>query len=467
MAATVVVNWTPVNGGHYEIWYATLSVVGTSSLPPTTGWTQATGSPFDSALGTATISGLDDNTQYRVVSRADCTGVDSGWVNHTLDKLVCPTLSVVANPVPGDAVGASITTTVTISNYIEFETIATSITLTIRKASDSSVVATKVYTTPYDTALIVNTFSNLLTGTGYTVYLTIHNNIEDTDIACSNQSVTTLTPVVVPPPTCAPTTFTVTNVTASSFTINITGFIATGDTFDVSINSGATYPYTGFTSAVITISGLSAANSYTIVLRRNCAGGGQGYTPSQTITTNASIIVGTVAMNSSANLKGHFSTADLYLTFTFPQPTTSIITLYFGFTFESSCNPCAGFVCYSSNGYDIFTPLPGRANGLCSGSPTGYSEYGGGAGGAHYPFIVTIPAGVTTYNSGTNIRSINPSPSSIPAANLPWANIGTGTQPAARGYVDLFVKVNTPLGHSAAFTIAPGLNINTPTLHNV
>lgn len=455
--ADITINWVPVNGGSYEIWYSKLSTVGTTSEPPTTGWIQAAGSPFDSSLGTASILGVDDNTQYRVDTKNDCSQNDSAWTDDIRYKLVCPTMSLSANPVSPSDAGASISTLVALSNRIEFETIASSITLQIRKTSDGSIIETKVISSPYSTDSLSYTFNNLLTGTNYTVYLSMQDSIVGAIVSCSNQAATTQTPVIVPPPVCNTPTFSITNVTANTATINITSTLNSGDVYDISLNGGTSYTYTSITTQSFIVNSLNAATSYQIVVRLNCIGGGIGTSTSQTFTTNALVINGTIAMNSSINAVGTFASGTLYLTFTFPQPTPSPLTLYFGYTHENGCSTCVGGKCNWSNGYGIFTP----PTQTCPGSPTGNINSGGHP---NYPFVVNIPQGVTTFNSGTNIHTIDPSPS-LP--NNPWQNYGAGNTGGARGFTDLYVKVQNPSGYNAAFSITNGQNISGVTIHNV
>lgn len=463
--ATAVVNWTPSNGTTYEIWYAKLSVVGTTSLPPTSGWTQATGSPFDSSLGVASIPGLDDNTIYRIAARIDCTGPDSDWVSISDYKLVCPGLGVVANPTDSNP-GASVTATITILNYIEFEAIAPTITVAIRKTSGVTIEQSHQFTAPYPNSVLTWTFPSLVNSTQYTVILTVQDSIASSTVSCGTQTVTTSSAVIVPPPFCFSPDFTLSAISKDTVDVTVTSTILTGDTFDISIDGGLTYSFLNVATPTFQVFGLTPATMYQIVVRRNCGAGGSNASTSQTFTTNAATIVGTVSMNSSVNLRGQFTSGDLYLLFTFPAPTPFPITLYFGFTFETSCGPCAGGVCYYSNGYSMFTPVSGRANGLCAGTLANGATYYGNSH-PESPFVVNIPQGVTTYNSGTSIRTTTSTVPYSPSFDRQWLNNGTGTIPAARGYVDLFVKANSPSGYSTALTIAPGLNINIPTLHNV
>jgi len=453
--ATFTVTWVPTNGSTYEIWYGKLTEVGTTSLPPTTGWTEALGSPFDSTLGTATISGLDDNTQYRVVSRADCGANDSPWVERGGYKLVCPTFSVVADPVPGDAVGASISATVNLSNLVEFEIIASSVTLTVKKTSDSSIVATKVWSTPYTSSTLTNTFANLLTGTSYTVYLSIHDTVAGTDIACSNQPVTTNTPVVVPPPVCNAPTFSVGNITASGFVITVTSSSIPGDTYDVSTNGGTFWSVLGQTSP-ISVTGLTANTPYVVMVRRNCVGGGQGVSTSQTISTGRDAITGSITIDAAAAV----GQSPIKVTVNLQQPLTDPLTLYFGYTWKNLCNTCPGQHCSWSNGYDIFTVPSGGQS--CPTVPNGNTY----SGPPHLPFVVVVPPGTINYQTTSGIYTTlgNPGPSG--GVIGPWLNL-TGTNTVDNGYTDFYVKVQSPTGKYANFTLTHGTIVNRAVIHNV
>lgn len=451
--ATFTVEWAPTNGGSYEIWYGKLSVVGTTVLPSSSGFTQVTGSPFDSSLGVAVISGLDDNTQYRILSRADCTNLDSIWIDESGYKLICPTLSVIANPLVSGI--ASITATVTPVNLIEFEAVATTISLVLKNTVTSAIVETKVFTTPY-TSPISYIFNNLLVNTQYTCYLSIHDNVATQDITCSNQSATTPIPVVVPPPVCDPPTFTLSNINISSVQINITSTIITGDTFDISVNGGTSYPFTGYTTTPIILStGLSPATQYTVVLKRHCQLGGVSTSTSQTFTTDPQIIQGTVAFSALSSS----STSPITATFTFPQPTAFPIQVNLGYIEQYGCgaNNC---LCNQSMGYEIFTIPSGGQN--CTAFPNGPVFYGP----LGKPFVINIPAGVTTY---ANTRVLTQSQQDANNGYSPWQYTpASGRFNHAKGITDVYIKVVLPAGYSASFNKANGANIdNIVVLHNV
>lgn len=449
--ADIVIDWVPVNGGSYEIWYAKLSTVGTTSEPPSSGWIQAAGSPFDSSLGTASILGVDNNTQYRVDTRNDCTQNDSTWTDDIRYKLVCPSMSLVANPVSPSDAGASITASVVLSNRIEFETITNSITLQIRKTSDNSVVETKVISASYPTDTLSYIFNNLLTGTNYTVYLSIQDGIAGTSINCSNQALTTQTPIVVPPPVCNAPTFSVTNVTSNAATITVTSTLNSGDTYDISLNGGTSYGYTGIITQSFQLTGLTAATNYQIVVRLNCIAGGIGVSTSQTFGTNPNVIQGLISMEIQEPYTSH--QLDTTIRVTFPSPTPSAVTLYIGALFEQGCNSCASRLCKVPWGYEIFT----QPSDVCAGYPVGAP--------AKSAYVLNVPAGVTTY-SARNIIQVVPPGGCGPCHALvtlePYLGIVRG-----RGWTDLYVKVISPAGYNAAFTYQNSTNIQGVVVHNV
>lgn len=459
------VNWTPTNGDNYEIWYAPLSTVGTTSIPPSTGWVQATGSPFDSTLGTATITGLNDNTKYRIDTRSDCTSTDSGWTDNVAYKLVCPGCTLTPLTVTSGQTGASIASQIIIENYLEFETIATSITLTATPQGSSTVAQTQVFTAPYSLGTLNYTFNNLLTGTTYVFALSIFDSIANATVSCGTQNSTTLTPTVVPPPTCTVPVFALSNITASSVVVNIMSSLSSGDTFDISINGGASFISTSNTATPITINGLTQSSTYQVVVRRNCGAGGTSMANSQTFTTLGQVIPGTITMDSSINATTApaLTFGTVFLKFTFPSATPAPITLYFGCACNLSCNTtiCAAGTCTYVNGTNIFSPSSSICPQPFQGQ-TGLDLSGTG----QYPFQVLIPQGVTSFTTNTNIRTI------FPTTQNPWTNFSArntlgGSGHVGKGYTDLYVHVQSPSGYSGSFTMVDGTNIKGVTLHNV
>lgn len=456
--ATATITWVPVNGSNYEIWYAKLSVVGSTSTPSSIGWTQATGSPFDSSLGIATINGLDDSTQYIFASRNDCTSSDSPWQTNIKYKLVCPAFSPVANPVSPTDAGASISTIVNLLNLVEFEAIASSVTLTFKKTSDSSVADTKVFNSPYASSTLTYTSSSLLVTTGYTIYLSVHDGIANTDIACSNQSISTQTPAAIPPPVCTAPTFTISNVATTSLDITITSTLLTGDTFDVSIDGGISYVSIGNSTSPVTISGLLSGTIYQVVVRRNCVGGGQGISTSQTITTLTPTITGTISLNAPSS-SGQSTT---YVVVTFPQPTPVPLTLYLGYTWQNHCS-CLSGSCTWSNGYDIFPQVqscPPSGSGGPNAADTQGDPY---SGPPHLPFVVNVPQGVTTFTANNIYTTLgNPGPNGGVLGS--WQTVFLRSSDR---YTDLYVHIQNPVGYTGSFTMANGQNITGVIIHNV
>lgn len=475
--ATALITWVPTNGGSYEVWFAKLSVVGTTSLPPATGWTQATGSPFNSSLGTASITGLDDNTQYRIDVRADCTGVDSNWVDNIKYKLDCPALGVVANPVGGEDVGASVTATITLSNLVEYEAIVSSLVLTV-KDGGNNVVQTTTFTSPYASSTLTYTFSNLLTGTNYNVVLQQVDGVGNVTTTCATDPITTQTPVVVPPPVCNPPTFAISNITSTTATISITSSLNLADTYDISLDGGLTYSITGqspmvggppshATVAVYQLTGLVADTSYKIVVRYHCASGGIGISTSQTFTTTALVIVGSVQMVSNINstTAPFAQQGTISLVFTFPQATQAPLSIYLGTMYNT---PAATSICSAGTGWwptgtSLFTIPPG----LCI-VPPGYFPSLDVSGTSASPFVVNIPQGVTTYTA-TGIRTVA---SLDEASGLAWFNLSSrpaiGTSGVlAGGWTDLYIHINSPSSYTASFTLISHPNLPGLTLHNV
>ena len=83
---------------------------------------------------------------------------------------------------------------------------------------------------------------------------------------------------------CQPPALFINNITSTSFDLYVTNLLV-GDTYDVSIDNGATYVLTAQTTSPITVSGLSSSTTYHIVVRHNCANGGTAVSNPQTILT--------------------------------------------------------------------------------------------------------------------------------------------------------------------------------------
>lgn len=462
--ATATITWVPTNGGSYEIWYAKLSTVGTTSTPPSTGWTQATGSPFNSSLGTATITGLDNNTQYRVDTRNDCTGSDSVWTDNIVYKLDCPTYTLVANPVGATDVGASITVNLTVSNPIELGTITGVLNLQIIQTGASSGEIFHALGQPFSTSMSY-TFTNLLTSTNYSVSILMNDGPAGGAVVfCPAQSITTQAPVYVPPPTCASPSFSVANITSTTATITLTNptSLSTGDSWDISLDGGTTYPITGITATSYNLAGLTVNTQYKVVVRYNCANGAQGFSTSQTFSTTDQLVQGFVEFTSNINAltAPAASKGNINAIFTFIDPTPVPLTIHIGFLFSTpvSKSLCSTYKGYWVNGTAVFTEPSGNCyvgDFILDGSGTGES-----------PLVISIPQGVRNYTV-TNIYTEYALSGGGPATyNTSMYNmsvrafIGSGIPNGiAKGYETIYMQVAQPSGYKASFSLLPNDNL--------
>lgn len=110
--------------------------------------------------------------------------------------------------------------------------------------------------------------------------------------------------------TCSALTTSITDLASSSFTVNVTG-LAPGDTWQISLDNGATFPYTGLTLNTQSITGLTPSTLYNVVVKHNCAAGGSTNSANVPTTTTANLysltLIGscTGATGSSYTLSGH------------------------------------------------------------------------------------------------------------------------------------------------------------------
>jgi len=407
-----------------------------------TGWTLYTGAPLPNTQNSASITGLDDNVEYTIYGYCHCPSSGNGPLitQGPFIKYVCPTINTITPSF--DSVSYSIAVPNSANNS---GTWIQTVKVTITNMSNLTNAGAKTYSSPFST--INDSITGLNPNTIYSLSISYIDAGNTRSQVCTNSPFTTSTSCVAP-------TIAVNNPTASGFDISWNP--STGGTFDILVNNSVVAA--GLTTSPYTATNLNPSTIYQVNVRKNCSTGGTAISQTQTITTSNASINGTISMNSDTNAVGTFANGTMYLVFTFPQPTTFPMTLYFGYTRETSCNACPGLKCNVSNGYDIFTPPPGAQN--CPSFPNGETSFGGHP---HYPFVVNIPQGVTTYNSGANIHTTDPSPQ-LP--NIPWSNSGAGTN-GARGYTDLYVKAFSPNGYSANFTIANGQNISGVTIHNV
>jgi hypothetical protein len=443
--ATFNISWTPCGSSSdaQYIYYGKSNIV-TGTPISGTGWTLYTGAALSNSIGSATINGLDDNVEYTVYGYCHCPAAGNGPLSNfgPVIKYACPVLSNIAPTYNGVSYALAIPNSANNSGTWIEKTL-----VNLYDSSLQNLLQTNTYGNPFGPT-ITGSFTALNSSSNYNLQVVYSNNTGTKTNQCGSSPFTTSAPCTAP-------TVTVNNPTANTFDVNWTP--TTGGTFDVLVNNNVVA--SGLTTGPYTVTSLAPATIYQVNVRKNCTTGGNAISATQNITTSNANVNGVISMNSNVNVVNNSQQGNLSLSFSFPQPTQFPMTLYFGYTHENACNSCTGGKCNWSNGYDIFTPPNGAQN--CPGSPSG----DGYSGPPHLPFVVNIPQGVTTYNSGTSIYTTlgNPGPSG--GVIGPWQNLGGG--PGARGYTDLYVKVNSPNGYSANFTITNGTNISGVNIHNV
>lgn len=443
--ATFNINWTPCGSSSdaQYIYYGKSNVV-TGTPVSGTGWTLYTGAAIVNSIGSAIIDGLDDNVEYTVYGYCHCPAAGNGPLSNfgPVIKYACPTLSNIVPTYNGVSYNLAIPNSA--------NNTGTWIQKTLVNLYDSSLqnlLQTNTYNTPFN-ANVSGSFTALNASSNYNLQVIYSDNTGIKTNQCGSSPFTTSAACTAP-------TVTVNNPTSNTFDVNWTP--TSGGTFDILVNNNVIA--SGLTTGPYTATSLTPATIYQVNVRKNCTTGGNAVSTTQNISTTNANVNGVVAMNSNVNAVGTFATGDLSLSFTFPTATAFPITLYFGYIHENGCTTCSGGKCSWSNGYDIFSPPAGAQN--CPSTPIGNVNSGGHP---NYPFVVNIPQGVTTFNSGTNIHTIDPSPT-LP--NNPWQNYGAGNTGGARGFTDLYVKIANPNGYSANFTITNGTNITGVTIHNV
>lgn len=429
--ATINTTWDPCgpsSDGQFLYYGKTNIVTGTPISG--TGWNLFSGAALPNITGSASITGLDDNVEYSLYNYCHCATSGNGPLTNIgpYIKYVCPTIQSTTPTFNGlsyvIAVPGSANNT---GSWIQ------SILVQVLDSSGTNVILTNTHNAPFS-ATVSSNFNGLNPSTNYNIKISYSNSGATRTNTCSSTPFTTAAACTAP-------TASVSNITANTFDVSWTP--STGGSFDVILNG--TPVATGLTSTngVYTVTGLNPATIYQVAIRKNCTTGGTAISNTVNVTTANTLITGVVSMN-VASLSGQNPVS---LIFSFPTATPAPLTLYFGFTVNSNG------VCKWSNGYDIFS-IPAGAQ-TCAAVPNGDPSYGGPG---NNPFVVNIPQGVTSYNSGTNIHTNNPSPT-LP--NDPWLNLPN------TNFTDLYVKVNSPSGYAANFTIANGTNITGVIIHNV
>jgi len=429
--ATINTSWGPCGSssdGQF-LYYGKTNIV-TGTPVSGTGWTLFSGAALPNSVSSELITGLDDNVEYTLYNYCHCTTSGNGPLN-TIGpyiKYVCPTIQIA--PATFNSVSYTLNVPASANNT---GTWIQTIAVQVVDSGGINVLYTNVHNSPFQPTISSN-FTGLNPSTNYSLKITYTNSNNTRGSVCSSSPFTTADACTAP-------VASVSNITANSFDVSWTPSI--GGSFDVLLNN--TPVATGLTSTngVYTVTGLNPATIYQVAIRKNCTTGGTAVSNTVNVTTANSLVTGIMSMNAVSS-SGQSS---VYLLFNFPIATPAPITLYFGFTLNDNN------VCNFSNGYDIFSLPSGSQN--CPQAPTGDGSYGGQP---NYPFVVNIPQGITTYNSGTNIHTTNPSPT-LP--NNPWQNLPN------THFTDLYVKVNSPSGYAANFSITNGANITGVTIHNV
>lgn len=183
---------------------------------------------------------------------------------------------------------------------------------------------------------------------------------------------------------CAPiNSYDITEITATTFNVNIGTTMGPGETFDVSVDNGVTYILSGQTANSVTVTGLIPLTEYTIVLRHHCANGGTSVSQSYTITTDSN-----PACPSITSITKTYGTYDI-VNNTYP------VTLTWGSV-------------SGATGYEIFltgtgslgtTTAPTFTFNLPAGTVySGYIQTNCSLNSSNNPFNGTVPAAATCPN---------------------------------------------------------------------
>lgn len=107
---------------------------------------------------------------------------------------------------------------------------------------------------------------------------------------------------------CVVPTITVSNITYSSADINITNYTP-GQTYDISIDGGSTFPYTGYTAATVNLNVFAPNTSYTIVVKAQCSAtqSNQVVTLTENLIAVAHMVCGDILSTPSTNLLVHLT----------------------------------------------------------------------------------------------------------------------------------------------------------------
>lgn len=272
--ATFNVSWTPcgaASDGQFLYYGKTLVATGTPVSG--TGWTLFSGAALANSVSSESITGLDDNVEYMFYIFCHCSTAGNGpLVNQgPLIKYVCPTVSQVTQTF--NTVNYNLNVPASANNSGSW---IQTIVVTLLNSAGTTVILTNTHTGPFATTIASN-FTGLTPSTTYTLRVAYSNNSSSRTNICSNQQVTTAV-------TCAAPTVAINNITNSGFDVAFSP-IASGDTFDILINSSVVA--TGLTVSPYTATGLAANTAYQVAVRKNCATGGNAISTAQNATTTS------------------------------------------------------------------------------------------------------------------------------------------------------------------------------------
>lgn len=450
--ATINTNWTPCgSASDGQFLYYGKTTIATGTPVSGTGWTLYSGVALANTISSEVITGLDDNVEYTLYNYCHCTDSGNGPLSSVgpLIKYACPTLQSAPSTFNGVSYSIAVPTSANNSgSWIQ------SILVQVLDSSNTNVLLTNTHNAPFS-SIISSNFSGLNPSTNYNLKISYSNSAVTRTNTCFSFPFATAAACTAP-------VASVSNITPNSFDISWTPSI--GGSFDVLLNGTAIATGLTSTNGVYTVTGLNSATIYQVAIRKNCTTGGTAISNTVNVTTTNLLITGVVSMNKAHSYSS--GQEPMTLIFSFPSATPTPLSLYFGYTWENHCS-CLSGSCTWSNGYDIF-PMVKSCPPSGSGGPIAADTNGDPfTGPPHLPFVVNIPQGVTNF-SATNIFTTLGNPG--PSGNVlgPWTvinpNSGSGS---ARGFTDLYVKVNTPVGYSANFSIANGTNITGVTIHNV
>lgn len=271
MATNATFTWIPQsNIVAQEVWYGALSAVG-STLPPSAGWNPGA-NLYSATANSATLNNLNENTAYQFAVLSHCSTGDSSWAMLTGYKIFCPT---VATTFTATSVGVTLTTL----NPSSLFAIINTLTVSLVQVSNGQTVSSANYSGPQIVSPITNTFTSLTASTAYNVVVSYTLTVSGPSTVCSTTAVTTAAPQ-----TCPVISFSITNVTTTGFTVTPIGLQA-GDTYDVSVNGGTSFPFINATQPSFALTTLTPNTTYSVVIRRDCANTLTSLSAPQSVTT--------------------------------------------------------------------------------------------------------------------------------------------------------------------------------------